>query len=92
MLTVEEAIPVLQEQRAVVSEIAPPMTVAFLVDEEPMGDFAWLTPNAVKTLVDNQVRVYMQRGFSRHSLYSDMDYADVGAEFEDSIGGDGTLG
>ena len=85
MLTVEEAIPVLQEQRAVVSEIVPPMTVAFLADEEPMGDFACLTPNAVKTLIDNQVRVYMQRGFAHHSLYSDMDYADVGAEFEDEF-------
>lgn len=59
--------------------------VAFLRDEVAVGDFVMMTPNAMRAFVENHVRVFMQHGFSAGSQYSDLDYANVGVEFEDDL-------
>ncbi|MBP5205801.1 MAG: hypothetical protein J6Z44_03310 [Bacteroidales bacterium] len=81
----DDASPVTLEKPAAVEIAHHGVSVALIADDMPLGDFAWITPNAVRTLVENHVKVYMQRGFAEHSPYSDMDYADVGAEFEDEF-------
>ncbi len=60
-------------------------SLALLKDERPIGSFVMLTPDAVHTLVERKIHVFMQHGFSGQGDFSDMDYADAGAEFEDDF-------
>lgn len=84
-LILEDAFPVTLTEEVKSELVRAPMTVALVADENPIGQFAWITPNAVKTLVDNHVSVFIQRGFAQGTDYTDMDYADAGAEFEDEF-------
>jgi len=60
-------------------------SIAFIKDEEPLGNFTIISPDAIKELIDNNVQVWMQHGFAANTTYSDMDYADVGVEFIDDF-------
>lgn len=44
-----------------------------------------ITPNIVKILVENHVKVLIQRGIGEKQDFKDMDYADVGAELYDDV-------
>ena len=57
------------------------LTLALAKPETEHPDSAFLTPNAVHTLTDQQVKVFAQFGFANHNPFSDTDYADAGAEF-----------
>jgi len=57
------------------------LTLALAKTEVPQPDSGFLTPNAVKTLVDQQLQVFVQHGFGNHNPFTDTDYADAGAEF-----------
>ena len=57
------------------------LTLALAKPETAHPDSSFLTPNAVRTLTDQQVKVFAQFGFGNHNPFSDTDYADVGAEF-----------
>jgi|GEM_PF-2839284 Alanine dehydrogenase len=74
-----------QEQQVLVETPVRELSVGFVKDEEPIGDFVIMTPAAVQSLVDDDIHVYMQHGFSAGSVYSDADYADVGVEFVDDF-------
>ena len=57
------------------------LTLALAKPETAHPDSAFLTPNAVRTLTDQSVKVFAQFGFANHNPFSDADYADAGAEF-----------
>ena len=57
------------------------LTLALAKPESAHPDSEFLTPNAVRTLSDQQIKVFAQFGFANHNPFSDADYADVGAEF-----------
>ena len=57
------------------------LTLALAKPETAHPDSGFLTPNAVRTLTDQQVKVFAQFGFGNHNPFSDTDYADAGAEF-----------
>ena len=57
------------------------LTLALAKPETAHPDSAFLTPNAIRTLTDQQVKVFAQFGFANHNPFSDTDYADAGAEF-----------
>lgn len=82
-----EAAPVITtlEQPAMVGNRKSDLTVALIRDELPLSGYVMLTPNDVKTLIDNNITVFMQHGFSESTAYSDMDYANVGVEFMDDF-------
>ena len=61
------------------------LSVGFVKDEAPVGEFVIMTPAAVQALVDDDIHVMMQHGFSEGSAYTDADYADVGVEFVDDF-------
>ena len=84
-LIVEEANPVTQEQTFLLDAPSVENSIAIIKDEQPIGSFVMLTPDAIHTLVEHRVRVFMQRGFAAHSQFTDMDFADAGAEFEDDF-------
>jgi len=60
-------------------------SVALVKDENPIGSFVMLTPDAVHALVEKNIHVMMQHGFSEQGQFSDMDYADAGVEFVDDF-------
>lgn len=61
------------------------MSVAFFRDEKTEPDFVGITPDAVKTMVEANVKVFLQHGFGTAGGYDDMAYANAGAEFEDDF-------
>ena len=70
-----------QEWQAAVESPTRKLTLALAKPETAHPDSAFLTPNAVRTLTDQQVKVFVQFGFANHNPFSDTDYADAGAEF-----------
>ena len=84
-LIMEDANPVTQEKALLLDAPVIENAIAILKDEQPIGSFVMLTPDAVHTLVEHHVHVFMQRGFASHSQFTDMDYADAGAEFADDF-------
>lgn len=61
------------------------VSLALFRDEKKDSDFVGVTPDAVKSLVEANVKVFMQHGFGAAGGYDDMAYANVGAEFEDDF-------
>ena len=57
------------------------LTLALAKPATAHPDSGFLTPNAVRTLTDQQVKVFAQFGLANHNPFSDTDYADAGAEF-----------
>lgn len=59
------------------------LTLALAKPETPQPDSGFLTPNALRSLVDQSIKVFAQFGFANHNPFSDTDYADAGIEFTD---------
>ena len=57
------------------------LTLALAKPEAAHPDSGFLSPNAVRTIIDQQVKVFAQFGLANHNPFSDADYADAGAEF-----------
>ena len=57
------------------------LALALAKPESTTPDSSFLTPNAVKSLIDQQIQVFIQYGFANHNPFSDTDYADMGVEF-----------
>ena len=60
-------------------------SISLIKPEDPSCNAVALTPSAVKYLIEQNIRVFVQYGFSANSPYSDSDYADAGAEFVDKF-------
>lgn len=84
-LILEDASPTVQAQPDIMDVAFSDVSVALLKDEHPIGSFVMLTPDAVHGLVEKSIHVFMQHGFSDQSQFSDMDYAEAGAEFMDDF-------
>ena len=84
-LILEEAIP---ETLELLNPVEFPMeqpSVALCRDEKPATNFVAVTPEAVQSLTDAQIKVWMQHDFGARSGFEDMAYANAGAEFEDDF-------
>lgn len=57
------------------------LTLALAKPETVHPDSGFLTPNTVRTLTDQQIKVFAQFGLANNNPFSDADYADAGAEF-----------
>lgn len=84
-LIMEDANPEVQAQQDTLDFPLADHTIALLKDEHPIGSFVMMTPDAVHTLVERNIHVFMQHGFAEHAEFTDMDYADAGAEFVDDF-------
>lgn len=73
-LAFEQQIEILQSSKSV---------ALFKPDPQTPGNTI-LSPTAVSKLIEQNVRVYVQRGFSNNDPYSDEDYAAVGAQIIDN--------
>lgn len=81
----EEASPAVQAQPETLEIPVRDASIALLKDEHPIGSFVMMTPDAVHALVEKNIHVFMQHGFSVQSEFSDLDYANAGVEFEDDF-------
>lgn len=70
-----------QAWEAVVEAPVRKLTLALAKSETAHPDSGFLTPNAVRILTDQGVKVFAQFGFGNHNPFSDADYADAGTEF-----------
>jgi hypothetical protein len=84
-LIFEDKLPDTQEQQVTVELPVRQCAVAFVKDKTPAAGFVIITPEAARTLAEHHILVFMQRGFSDGSPYTDMDYADAGVRFEDDL-------
>lgn len=82
--TLDESSPIVLEDPLYIDDSKTGVTIGLVRDENPSGKVL-LSPAAVKILVDHDLTVLMQHGFSAGTPYTDMDYADVGAEFVDDF-------
>ena len=53
-------------------------SIGFLKDSNPVNGVVLLPPSTIGKLVESGVQVWIQRGVSSHTAWSDLDYADVG--------------
>lgn len=84
-LILEDASPAVQAQPDTLEIPLRDSSIALLKDEHPIGSFVMITPDAVHALVEKNIHVFMQHGFSEQGQFSDMDYANAGVEFEDDF-------
>lgn len=84
-LILEDAFPDVQVEPDTIEMPILESSIALLKDEQPIGSFVMITPEAVHTLVERNVHVFMQHGFADHTQYTDMDYANAGVEFVDDF-------
>ena len=66
-----------KEQINVIEQSMFENTVAILKDDHYIHQFVMLTPTDAQTLIDHKIKVFMQRGFSEHSEYTDMEHTHV---------------
>ena len=84
-LILEDASPTVQTHPDILEIPFRDASIALLKDEHPIGSFVMMTPDAVHALVEKNIHVFMQHGFSEQGQFSDMDYANAGVEFEDDF-------
>ena len=70
-----------QTEELLVETPSSTLSIAFIKPETENSDKVILTPTAVKNLVEQNIKVFMQHGFALGSSYTDADYADAGVEF-----------
>lgn len=56
------------------------LTIGLVKGDRPIPGVLLFTPEAVQRLTDLRVHVYVQRSYAAHTQYTDMDYANAGAE------------
>ena len=74
-----------QEQTIYLEEIEQPMTLGLVRGDRPIPDVVLFTPELVGKLVEQGVKVYVQRDYAGHTHFSNMDYADAGADIIDDF-------
>jgi alanine dehydrogenase len=77
----DELFPELEPQEEFIKLDSPKrnFSVGFLKDKNPIKGVVLLSPYSVSKLVEANVQVWIQRGISTHTSWSDLDYADIGA-------------
>lgn len=62
-----------------------PVTLGLVKGDRPIPDVVLFTPELVGKLVEQGVKVYVQRDYAAHTSFTNMDYADAGAEIIDDF-------
>jgi alanine dehydrogenase len=70
-----------QTWEAAVDTMVRKLSLSLAKPETAHPESGFLTPIAVRNLIDQQVQVFIQHGFGNHNPFADSDYADAGAEF-----------
>ena len=65
--------------------VKQPVTLGLVKGDRPIPDVVLFTPEVVRMLTEQEVKVYVQRDYAAHTHFSNMDYADAGAEIIDDF-------
>lgn len=74
-----------QEQTVEWGLVEHPVSLGLVRGDRPIPDVVLFTPELVHQLTDRGINVYVQRDYAAHTKYSNVDYADVGAELLDDF-------
>jgi len=74
-----------QEQTFEFGLVEQPVTLGLVKGDRPIPDVVLFTPELVEKLVEQGVKVYVQRDYAAHTTFTNMDYADAGAEIMDNF-------
>lgn len=74
-----------QEQTFEFGLVEQPVTLGLVKGDRPIPDVVLFTPELVGKLVEQGVKVYVQRDYAAHTTFTNMDYADAGAEIMDNF-------
>jgi alanine dehydrogenase len=74
-----------QEQTIEFGLVEQPVTVGLVKGDRPIPDVVLFTPEMVGKLCEQGVRVFVQRDYAAHTSYTNMNYADAGAEIMDDF-------
>ena len=74
-----------QEQTFYLEEIEQPVTLGLVRGDRPIPDVVLFTPEVVGKMTEQGIKVYVQRDYASHTRFSNMDYADAGAEIIDDF-------
>lgn len=72
-----------QEQTIEFGLVDQPVTLGLVKGDRPIPDVVLFTPDMVGKLCEQGVRVFVQRDYASHTQFTNMDYADTGAEIVD---------
>ncbi len=85
VLITETPTPDVLEYPIEVEHPIPKTAVALVRDDDAKISYSILPPESVQTLMENHIIVYMQHGFGAQAHFTDEEYAEAGAIFEDDL-------
>lgn len=74
-----------QEQTFFLEEMEQAVTLGLVKGDRPIPDVVLFTPELVRKLCEQGIGVYVQRDYAAHTHFTNMDYADAGAEIIDDF-------
>ena len=74
-----------QEQTFYLEEMEQAVSLGLVKGDRPIPEVVLFTPEAVGKMVEQGIKVYVQRDYASHTRFSNMDYADAGAEIIDDF-------
>ena len=74
-----------QEQTIEFGLVEHPVTLGLVKGDRPIPDVVLFTPKLVSKLCEQGIKVFVQRDYAVHTTFTNMDYADAGAEIIDNF-------
>ncbi len=74
-----------QEQTIEWGLVEHPVTLGLVRGDRPIPDVVLFTPEVVGKMTEQGIKVFVQRDYASHTSFTNMDYADAGAEIIDDF-------
>ena len=74
-----------QEQTVEFGLVEKPVTLGLVKGDRPIPDVVLFTPDLVQKLCEQGIGVFVQRDYASHTSFTNMDYADAGADIIDDF-------
>lgn len=74
-----------QEQTFMLDLCEKQTSIGLVKGDRPIPDVLLCSPEVVHKLTEQEIKVFVQRGYASHTRLTDMDYANVGAEIVENF-------
>lgn len=74
-----------QEQTFMLDLCEKQTSIGLVKGDRPIPDVLLCSPEVVQKLTEQEVKVFVQRGYASHTRLTDMDYANAGAEIVENF-------
>ncbi|MDR3046356.1 MAG: hypothetical protein LBU51_01925 [Bacteroidales bacterium] len=68
-----------------ISEQNQHLSIGFLKDTIPFKGFVCMMPQKIELLTEKEIQVYVEGNFGKHAKYTDLEYANAGADLIESV-------